>query len=102
MAKLGYPTLLCNSLVVSDDGTVTGYRLRQQDGKKHAVIAFKSINLDIFAAGDSFNDLKMIREADAGCLFRAPESICRSEKDIPCVDSYSALLERIDAFLGAG
>ncbi|MDR1352424.1 MAG: bifunctional phosphoserine phosphatase/homoserine phosphotransferase ThrH, partial [Treponema sp.] len=25
MAKLGYPTLLCNSLVVSDDGTVTGY-----------------------------------------------------------------------------
>jgi phosphoserine/homoserine phosphotransferase len=101
MAKLGYPALLCNSLVVSDDGTVTGYKLRQQDGKKHAVIAFKSINLEIFAAGDSFNDLKMIREADAGCLFRAPESIRRSEKDIPCVDTYPALLEQIDAFLGA-
>jgi phosphoserine/homoserine phosphotransferase len=102
MAKLGYPTLLCNSLVVSDDGTVTGYKLRQQDGKKRAVIAFKSINLEIFAAGDSFNDLKMIREADAGCLFRAPESIRQSEKDIPCVDTYSALLKEIDAFLGAG
>jgi phosphoserine/homoserine phosphotransferase len=101
MAKLGYPTLFCNSLVISDDGTVTGYRLRQQDGKKHAVIAFKSINLEIFAAGDSFNDLKMIREADAGCLFRAPESIRQSEKDIPCVDTYSALLEEIDRFLGA-
>jgi phosphoserine/homoserine phosphotransferase len=100
MAKLGYPTLFCNSLVVAGDGTVTGYKLRQQDGKKHAVIAFKSINLEIFAAGDSFNDLKMIREADAGCLFRAPESIRQTEKDIPCVDSYSALLERIDVFLG--
>jgi phosphoserine/homoserine phosphotransferase len=100
MAKLGYPTLLCNSLVVSDDGTITGCKIRQQDGKKHAVIAFKSINLEIFAAGDSFNDLKMIREADAGCLFRAPESIRQSEKDIPCVDSYPALLKAIDTFLG--
>jgi phosphoserine/homoserine phosphotransferase len=99
MAKLGYPTLLCNSLVVSDDGTITGYRLRQQDGKKRAIIAFKSINLEIFAAGDSFNDLKMIREADAGCLFRAPESIRQAEKDIPFVDSYPALLKKIDVFL---
>jgi phosphoserine/homoserine phosphotransferase len=99
MAKLGYPTLFCNSLTVQADGTITGYKLRQQDGKKHAVIAFKSINLEIFAAGDSFNDLKMIREADAGCLFRAPEAIRQSEKDIPCVDTYPALLEQIDVFL---
>ncbi|MDR3336072.1 MAG: bifunctional phosphoserine phosphatase/homoserine phosphotransferase ThrH [Treponema sp.] len=99
MAKLGYPTLFCNSLTVLADGTVTGYKLRQKDGKMHAVKAFKSLNLDVFAAGDSFNDLKMIREADAGCLFRAPESIRESEKDIPCVDAYTALLEHIDAFL---
>jgi phosphoserine/homoserine phosphotransferase len=100
MAKLGYPTLFCNTLIVADNGAITGYKLRQQDGKKHAVIAFKSINLEIFAAGDSFNDLKMIRQADAGCLFRAPESIRQSEKDIPCVDTYPALLEQIDVFLG--
>jgi phosphoserine/homoserine phosphotransferase len=99
MAKLGYPTLFCNSLTVSSDETITGYKLRQQDGKKRAVMAFKSINLEIFAAGDSFNDLKMIREADSGCLFRAPEAIRQAEKDIPCVDSYPALLEQIDVFL---
>ena len=34
MQKLGWPTLFCNELVVSGDGSVTGYKLRQKDGKK--------------------------------------------------------------------
>ncbi|MDR3343903.1 MAG: bifunctional phosphoserine phosphatase/homoserine phosphotransferase ThrH [Treponema sp.] len=99
MAKLGYPPLFCNSLVTTPDGTITGYRLRQKDGKKHAVRAFKSLNIAIFAAGDSFNDLAMIREADKGCLFRAPPSIRASCRDIPSVDTYDALLAQIDRFL---
>ncbi|GHV18156.1 phosphoserine phosphatase [Spirochaetia bacterium] len=99
MAKLAYPTLFCNTLITAPDGTITGYQLRQQDGKKHAVAAFKSINMEIFAAGDSFNDLRMIREADDGCLFRAPDAIRTSEQDIPCVDTYDELLARITAFL---
>jgi phosphoserine/homoserine phosphotransferase len=101
MAKLDYPTLFCNSLVTSPDGTITGYRLRQQDGKKHAVAAFKSINMKVFAAGDSFNDLRMIEEADAGCLFRAPPAIRESHTHIPCVDTFKDLLSRIDGFLNA-
>jgi phosphoserine/homoserine phosphotransferase len=99
MAKLGYPTLFCNSLITAKDGAVTGYKLRQQEGKKHAVIAFKSLNLRVFAAGDSFNDLKMIHEADAGCLFRAPEKIRADYAQIPCVDTFDELLEKIDDFL---
>jgi phosphoserine/homoserine phosphotransferase len=99
MAKLGYPTLFCNTLVTAPDGSVTGYRLRQAEGKKKAVQAFKSINLSAFAAGDSFNDLGMIREADGGCLFRAPESIRASHSDIVCVDTYGELLAQIDSFL---
>ena len=99
MAKLGWPTLFCNSLEAEEDGTVTGYRLRQKDGKKHAVAAFKSMNLRVFAAGDSFNDLKMINEADGGCLFRAPEKIRKDYAHIPCVDTYDAMMERIDRFL---
>jgi phosphoserine/homoserine phosphotransferase len=99
MAKLSWPTLLCNSLIATEDGTVTGYRLRQQDGKKYAVAAFKSMNLRVFATGDSFNDLKMIHEADGGCLFRAPEQIRRDYGGIPCVDSYDELLDQIERFL---
>jgi phosphoserine/homoserine phosphotransferase len=99
MAKLSWPTLFCNTLTAGADGTLTGYHLRQQNGKKEAVKAFKSLNMRVFAAGDSFNDLAMIREAHAGCLFRAPESIRTGHADIPCVDTYDALLARIDEFV---
>jgi phosphoserine/homoserine phosphotransferase len=53
----------------------------------------------VFAAGDSFNDLAMIQEADGGCLFRAPEKIRNDHPEIPCVDTYDKLLEQIDLFL---
>ncbi|MCL2070450.1 MAG: bifunctional phosphoserine phosphatase/homoserine phosphotransferase ThrH [Treponema sp.] len=100
MAKLGYPTLFCNNIQSAADGTVTGYTLRQNNGKKHAVVAFKSLNLKVFAGGDSFNDLEMIKEADSGCLFRAPEAIRRDYPQFPCADTYEGLLAQIDIFLG--
>jgi len=99
MKKLAWPTLFCNSLLVDSDGTVTGYRLRQENGKYEAVKALKSINMTVFAAGDSFNDLAMIREADSGCLFRAPEAIRKEYNNIPCVDTFDDLLEKILVFL---
>jgi len=99
MAKLGYPSLFCNEIESSSDGTIIGYKLRQQNGKKHAAAAFKSINYKVFAAGDSFNDLAMIAEADAGCLFRAPEAIRKEYGHIPQADSYDELLKEIDKFL---
>jgi len=99
MAKLSWPTLFCNSLEIAPDGTVTGFALRQQNGKKEAVRALKSINMRVFAAGDSFNDLAMIREADSGCLFRTPPAIRKGCPDIRCVDTYDELLAEIDKFL---
>ena len=100
MARLGYPTLFCNRIETAADGSVCGYRLRQKNGKKHAVMALKTLNFKIFAAGDSYNDLAMIAEADSGCLFRAPEAIRRDYAHIPCVDNYEDFLKQIDLFLG--
>jgi phosphoserine/homoserine phosphotransferase len=99
MTKLSYPTLFCNSLTTAPDGRITGYKLRQESGKKHAVAAFKSLNVEVFAAGDSFNDLAMIAEAGNGCLFRAPQSIREANTRLPCMDSYAELLACIDFFL---
>ena len=99
MAKLGYPALFCNSIETGADGSVSGYRLRQKNGKKCAVTALKTLNFKVFAAGDSFNDLAMLEEADSGCLFRAPAAIRKDHADIPCVDTYAGLLEKIDEFL---
>ena len=99
MQKLGWPSLFCNSLEIAADGAVSGYKLRQKDGKRMAVLAFKSMNMTIFAAGDSYNDLAMIKEADRGCLFRAPESIRKDHSEIPCVDTFYELNAQIDEFL---
>ena len=98
MAKLSWPTLFCNTLISGPDGAVTGYQLRQPNGKREAVLAFQSMHIRVFAAGDSFNDLAMIRAADDGCLFRAPEAIRANCADIPCADTFDALLARIDGF----
>ena len=99
MKKLMFPTLFCNTLKIAEDGAVTGYALRQKNGKKEAIKAFRSMNMRIFAAGDSFNDLAMIREADAGCLFKAPEQIRKDCSDLICVDTFNDLLAQIDSFL---
>ncbi|MCL2174030.1 bifunctional phosphoserine phosphatase/homoserine phosphotransferase ThrH [Candidatus Saccharibacteria bacterium] len=102
MAKLGWPTIFCNSLEIGPDGTITGYQLRQKNDKKRAVQAFQSLNIKVFAAGDSFNDLEMIDTADAGYLFRAPANIRKRYPEIPCLNTYDGLLTEIDSFLESG
>jgi phosphoserine/homoserine phosphotransferase len=102
MEKLLWPSLFCNSLIVADDGSVSDYTLRQNDGKRKVVAAFKSINMKVFAAGDSYNDLAMIHEADAGCLIHAPDSIRKECANIDCVDSLDELMRKIDGFLANG
>jgi len=99
MAKLSYPSLFCNTIKTDADGNITGYALRQKSGKREAVKAFKSMNMRVFAAGDSFNDLEMIREADAGCLFRAPQKIREDCSDLKCTDSFDELFKEITNFL---
>lgn len=95
MKKLGMPTLFCNELEVSADGVITGYQLRQQNGKFHAVCGFQGMGYNTIAAGDSFNDLAMIRQSQAGFLFRAPDHIITDNPDFPAFTAYSDLLNAI-------
>lgn len=99
MAKLDWPTLFCNTLTVASDGAVSGYALRQSDGKRKAVEAFRSINMKVFAAGDSYNDLAMIKAAHAGALFRAPAGIKNQNPGIPCIEEFEMLLPLIEGFI---
>ena len=98
LAKLGYPTLFCNRLETSKDGYICGYKLRQQNGKKQAITAFKTLNMKIYSVGDSYNDLDMIMESHSGCLFRPPESIKKEYPHLPYVDTYEELLKNIIQF----
>jgi phosphoserine/homoserine phosphotransferase len=99
MKKLGWPTLFCNELHSDGEGNITGYALRQQNGKREAVKALKTLNMRIFAAGDSYNDIAMIDQADAGCLFRAPPKIREERPDLRIMDDYRGLMGEIDNFL---
>ncbi len=91
--KFGYPTMFCNNLVVDDDGRITGYRLRQEDGKRKAVTAFQGLGFRVCAVGDSFNDLAMILKADQGVLFRSPDTIVERHPTLPRFDDHPALLD---------
>ena len=99
MRQLGYPTIFCNSLQVSDDGTIEDVAMRIENGKLHAVKALQDIGFRVFASGDSYNDLAMIHQADGGCLFRAPEKILEEEKNLHLVTEYDDLLGEIKAFI---
>jgi phosphoserine/homoserine phosphotransferase len=94
MAKLGFPLLLCHRLVVTDD-IITGYTLRQPDPKRASVKAFHSLNYNVTAAGDSYNDIAMLEEADRGFFFRAPDNVIRQFPQYQPTHDYAELLERI-------
>lgn len=95
MKKLGYPTLMCNSLEVSDDGRIVGYRMRCAQSKLTTVKALQSCGFETIAAGDSFNDLGMIRASKAGFLFRSTDQIKKDNPDLPAIDSYDDFLREI-------
>ncbi len=93
MPMLGNPTLLCHRLVVDDKGKVVDYVIRQKDPKRHAVLAFKSLNYRVIAAGDSYNDTSMLGTADAGFLFHAPDNVIKEFPQFPAVHTYDELKE---------
>ena len=95
MEKLGWPTLFCNSLEVGDDGRIVGYRMRCPQSKLSTVKAFQSCGCETIAAGDSFNDLGMIRASKAGFLFRATERIKAENPDLPSFEDYDSFLKGI-------
>ena len=99
MKKLNWPSLFCNSLVVDADGTVRGYRMRCPQSKLTTVKALQSCGFDTIAAGDSFNDLGMIRASKAGFLFRTTDEIRRANPDLPAFEEYGEFLSAIEGAL---
>ena len=99
MEKLGWPTILCNSLEVTESGEITGFRMRCPQSKLTTVRALQSIGYETIAAGDSHNDLAMIRASKAGFLFRSTEKIKAENQDLPAYEEFDELLSAIRAAL---
>lgn len=99
MKKLGWPTILCNNLVISEDGFISDFKMRCRDTKLTTVRVFQSIGYDTIASGDSYNDLDMILAGKAGFLFRSTEKIKNDYPQLPAFETYDELLSAIRAAL---
>ena len=95
MKKLGWPTIFCNSLVVADNGEVTGFKMRCEKSKYTTVKALQSIGYQTIASGDSYNDLGMIKASKAGFLFKSPDNIKAENPEFPAFETYDELLAAI-------
>ena len=98
MRQLDWPTLFCHHLEVNDD-VITNYCLRQPDQKRKSVEAFKALNFQVIAAGDSYNDTTMLGAADHGILFRAPDNVKAEFGNFPAVEEYDELMALIEEHL---
>ena len=99
MKKLGMPTIFCNELVVGENGEITGYKMRCEKSKVTTVKALQSCGFETVAAGDSYNDLGMIRAGKSGFLFKSTDKIKADNPDLPAFETYDELLNAVKAAL---
>jgi phosphoserine/homoserine phosphotransferase len=95
MEKLGFPTLFCNFLRTDKRGFIASYHLRQKNGKEKAVVAFNKIGFTVHAAGDSYNDIAMLKAADKGVLFNPPDKIRKENPRFFIAKTYSQLFKQL-------
>jgi len=91
MRQLGFPTLFCHKLEVSEEGYITDYKLRQVDPKRQSIRSFQLLNYRCIAAGDSYNDTTMLKQAEAGILFKSPQNVIDEFPQFPAVHTYEDL-----------
>lgn len=91
MRQLGFPTLFCHKLEVSEEGYITDYKLRQVDPKRQSIRAFQLLNYRCIAAGDSYNDTTMLKQAEAGILFKSPKNVIEEFPQFPAVHEFEDL-----------
>ena len=101
MKKLGYPTLFCNTLEVADNGEITGFKMRIENSKLTTVKHLQAMGFDTIAAGDSYNDLAMIKASRAGFLFRSTEQIKKDNPELPAFEEFDDFLAAIKGALKA-
>jgi phosphoserine/homoserine phosphotransferase len=98
MKQLDWPTLFCNFMNVDKRGAITDYHLRKNDGKRHAVAAFKALNFTVLATGDSYNDTTMLSEAHCGILFRPSANVKNEFPQFDVAENYEEMWAHIEQF----
>ena len=100
MRQLGRPTLFCHTLIMDETNRIIDYKLRQPDPKRRTVEALQSLSYQVVAMGDSYNDISMLKQADAGILFSPPQNVMDDQPELPVVHDYGALGKILSAYIG--
>ncbi len=100
MRKLGMPTIFCNELVVAPNGEITDFKMRIENSKLSTVKALQSCGFETIAAGDSYNDLGMIKASKGGFLFCSTEQIKANNPEVPSCETYDELMAGIKKTMG--
>lgn len=93
--KLGMPTIFCNSLEIDANKRLVKHIMRVKDSKLTTVKCLQQAGFTTIAAGDSYNDIGMIKASKAGFLFRAPERIKEENPHIKALEEYDELFAEI-------
>jgi len=101
LEKLGQPTLFCNTLSVETDGTISGYNLRQKDGKQKVATALANLNYKVIAIGDSYNDITMLKTAESAILYCPPDNIIEKYSEFALTRTYDELKQAIKEIIDA-
>ena len=101
LEKLGQPTLFCNTLSVEADGRISGYNLRQKDGKRKVATALASLNYKVIAIGDSYNDITMLKAAERAILFCPPDNVKEEYSEFTVTRTYAELKQAIKKIIDA-
>jgi phosphoserine/homoserine phosphotransferase len=99
LEKLGRPTLFCNTLSVEADGSISGYNLRQKDGKRKVAIALQNLKYKVIAIGDSYNDITMLKAAEKAILFRPPDNVTAEFPQFPVATNYREMKREIQKII---
>ena len=91
MKKLNRPTLFCNHLEMDRQGYITRCVLLQKNGKEKAVKALRSMGFEVRAAGDSHNDIAMLKAADRAVFFNPPDKIAQAHPQFKVTRNYREL-----------
>jgi len=73
--------------------------MRQEEGKVQAIKAMKTLNYKVVAIGDSYNDVKMLMEADIGVLYNPPDNIIEEFPQFPVATDYKSLKNILSKYI---
>ena len=88
--QLSYPMMLCHRLNI-ENNRLSGYSLRQENGKHHVVQGFQAMNFEVIATGDSYNDINMLKQADKSILFNPSPKVVKDHPYFEIAQNYAQL-----------